>query len=127
MQCFLVTTWCPSPLSGNTISHPSAEAEYRAVANAVAEASWLRHLLTELHTPLRQVSLVYYNNISAVYMSSNPVQLQRMKHIEINLHFVREKIALGSVRVLHIPTSSQYADVFTKGLPSLSSRSSDPA
>ncbi|XP_066333530.1 uncharacterized mitochondrial protein AtMg00810-like [Miscanthus floridulus] len=47
----------------------------------------------------------------------NPVQHQRTKHVEIDLHFVREKVALGHVRVLHVPTTSQYADVFTKGLP----------
>ena len=102
----------------NTVSRSSAEAEYRAVANGVAEASWLRQLLHELHTPLRRAILVYCDNISAVCMSSNPVQHQRTKHIEIDLHFVREKVAMGAVRVLHVPTTSQFADVFTKGLPS---------
>jgi len=102
----------------NTVSRSSAEAEYRAVANAVAEASWLRQLLSELHSPLRRATLVYCDNISAVYMTSNPVQHQRTKHIEIDLHFVRERVAVGDLRVLHVPTSSQYADIFTKGLPS---------
>jgi len=51
-------------------------------------------------------------------MSSNPVQHQRTKHVEIDLHFVRERVALGDVRVLHVPTTSQFADIFTKGLPS---------
>ena len=46
------------------------------------------------------------------------MQHQRTKHVEIDLHFVREKVAIGVVRVLHVPTTSQYADVFTKGLPS---------
>jgi hypothetical protein len=45
------------------------------------------------------------------------VQHQRTKHVKIDLHFVREKVALGHVRVLHVPMTSQYADVFTKGLP----------
>jgi len=103
----------------NTVSRSNAEAEYRAVANGVAEASWPRQLLLELHAPLRRATLVYCDNISAVYMSSNPVQHQRTKHIEIDLHFVREKVAAGNVHVLHVPTSSQYADIFTKGLPSL--------
>ncbi|WVZ59772.1 hypothetical protein U9M48_009871 [Paspalum notatum var. saurae] len=102
----------------NTVSRSSAEAEYRSVANAVAEATWLRQLLSELHTPLRKTTLVYCDNISTVYMSSNPVQNQRTKHVEIDLHFVRERVALGDVRVLHVPTTSQFADVFTKGLPS---------
>ena len=100
----------------STIS--SAEAKYRAVANGVAEASWLRQLLSELQSALRHATLVYCDNISAVYMTSNPVQHQRTKHIEIDLHFVRERVAVGDLRVLHVPTSSQYADIFTKGLPS---------
>jgi hypothetical protein len=101
-----------------TFSRSSAEAEYRAVANAVAEASWLRQLLLELHTPLRQAIVVFCDNISVVYMSSKPVQHQRTKHIEIDLHFVRDQVALGQIKVLHVPTSSRYADIFTKGLPS---------
>jgi hypothetical protein len=87
------------------------------VANGVAEATWLRQLLIELHRPPRTTTVVYCDNVSAVYLSSNPVQHQRTKHVEIDLHFVREKVALGHVRVLHVPTTSQYADVFTKGLP----------
>ena len=56
------------------VSHSSAEAEYRVVASAVAEASWLRQLLQELYVPLRRAILVYCDNISSVYMSSNPTQ-----------------------------------------------------
>ena len=96
----------------------SAEAEYRTVANAVAEVSWLRQLLAELLAPVSHAALVYCDNISTVYMSSNPVQHQRTKHVEIDLHFVRERVATGAVRVTHVPTSSQYADIVTKGLPS---------
>jgi hypothetical protein len=53
-------------------------------------------------------------------MASNPVQHRRTKHIEINIHFVREKVALGEVRVLHVPTSALFTDIFTKGLPTAS-------
>jgi hypothetical protein len=53
-------------------------------------------------------------------MAANPVQHRRTKHIEIDIHFVREKVALGEVRVLHVPTSAQFADIFTKGLPTAS-------
>jgi hypothetical protein len=60
---------------------------------------------------------VYCDNVSAVYLSTNPVQHQRTKHVEIDLHFVRDRVALGEVRVLHVPTTSQYADIFIKGLP----------
>jgi len=60
----------------NMVSRSSAEAEYCAVANGVAEATWLRQLLLELHAPLRRATLVYCNNIIAVYMTSNPIQHQ---------------------------------------------------
>ncbi|XP_039822954.1 uncharacterized mitochondrial protein AtMg00810-like [Panicum virgatum] len=56
------------------VSRSSAEAEYRAVANGVAEASWLRQLLAELHSLLTRSTLAYCNNVSAVYLSTNPVQ-----------------------------------------------------
>ena len=83
----------------------------------MAEAVWLRQLLVELHRPIERATIVYCDNISAVYMASNPVQHRRTKHIEIDIHFVREKVALGEVRVLHVPTTAQFADIFTKGLP----------
>jgi len=53
-----------------------------------------------------------------VYLSTNPVQYLRTKDVEIDLHFVRDRVAIGDVRVLHVPTTSQFADIFTKGLPS---------
>ena len=87
------------------------------MANAVAECSWLRQLLQELSCPVDRATVVYYNNVSAVYLSANPVRHRRTKHIELDIHFVREKVALGDVRVLHVPSSSQFADIFTKGLP----------
>ncbi|GKB57654.1 ribonuclease H-like domain-containing protein [Tanacetum coccineum] len=100
-----------------TLSRSSAEAKYRGVANAVAETCWLRNLLRELHTPLSTATIVYCDNVSAVYLSSNPVQHQRTKHIEIDIHFVRDLVTTGHIRVLHVHSRYQYADIFTKGLP----------
>ena len=100
-----------------TLSRSSAEAEYRAVAHAVAECCWLRQLLQELHVPLASATVVYCDNVSAVYMTANPVHHRRTKHIEIDIRFVRKKVALGEVRVLHVPSSHQFADIMTKGLP----------
>jgi hypothetical protein len=90
----------------NVVSRSSVEAEYHVMANSVAEACWLRQLLVELHSPLSWATMVYCNNISTVYLSTNPIQYQRTKHVEIDLHFVREHIVVGDVRVLHVPTTS---------------------
>nr|XP_020168146.1 uncharacterized mitochondrial protein AtMg00810-like [Aegilops tauschii subsp. strangulata] len=103
-----------------TVSRSSAEAEYRAVANVVAECSWLRQLLHELLCPVDKATVVYCDNVFAVYLSAHPVHHRRTKHIELDIHFVRDQVALGHVRVLHVPTSQQFADIMTKGLSTTS-------
>jgi hypothetical protein len=70
------------------VSRSSTETEYHAIANGVVEATWLCQLLHELQTPPSRCTLVYCDNISAVYLSTNPVQHQRIKHVKIDLHFV---------------------------------------
>nr|GEV58718.1 ribonuclease H-like domain-containing protein [Tanacetum cinerariifolium] len=94
-------TW--SSKRQDMLSCYSAEAEYREVVNAVAETSWIRKLLRELHTLLSTATLVYCDNVSIVYMSANPMQHQRIKHIEIPIHFVCDKVAAGHVRVPYAP------------------------
>nr|GEU75112.1 ribonuclease H-like domain-containing protein [Tanacetum cinerariifolium] len=107
--------WARCPVTRRSTS--SDEAEYRGVANVVAETAWIRNLLCELHTPLFNATLVYCDNVSVVYMSANPVQHQCTKHIEIDIHFVCDFVASGQFRVLHVPSRFQYADIFTSGLP----------
>jgi hypothetical protein len=87
------------------------------VANGMAEACWLCQLLQELHAPLTKSTLVYYENVSAVYLSTNPIQHQCTKHDEIDLHFVWGRVAIGDVHVLHVSMTSQFMNNFTKGLP----------
>jgi hypothetical protein len=101
-----------------TVSRSSAEAEYHAIANAISECSWLRHLLGELACQVPSATVAFCDNISSVYMSQNPVHHRRTKHIELDIYFVREKVAIGELRVTHVPSAQQLADVFTKGLPS---------
>ncbi|XP_014660828.1 uncharacterized protein LOC106804376 [Setaria italica] len=101
----------------STISHSSAELEYRAVARAVAKCCWLRQLLHNLHVPIASATVVYCDNVTAIYMTANPVHHHRTKYIEIDIHFVREKVALGQIRFLHVPSAHQYADIMTKDLP----------
>ncbi|GKD97895.1 ribonuclease H-like domain-containing protein [Tanacetum coccineum] len=80
-----------------TLSHSSVEAKYRSVANVVAETCWLENLLRELHTPLSSATLVYCDNVNAIYLSVNLVQHQRTKLIEIDIHFVRDLVAADQV------------------------------
>ncbi|GJV64199.1 ribonuclease H-like domain-containing protein [Tanacetum coccineum] len=84
----------------------------------LAETTWLPNLIRELHMPLLSATLVYCDNVSAIYLTANPVQHQRTKHIEIDIHFVRDMVARGHVHVLHVPSHYQYVNIFTKELSS---------
>ncbi|GJU18404.1 ribonuclease H-like domain-containing protein [Tanacetum coccineum] len=102
-----------------TLSCSSAEAEYCGVANAVAETCWLRNLLRELHTPLSFAALVCCDNVSAVYLSCNPVQHQHTKHIEIDLHFCSGDMVVASQvsRTIIMPsTLSKFCRICSQGV-----------
>jgi hypothetical protein len=62
--------------------------------------------LSDLDIDVTDHVLVYYDNVSAVYLSTNPVQHQCMKHVEIDLHFIRECVAIGDARIMHAPMTS---------------------
>ncbi|GJV46170.1 ribonuclease H-like domain-containing protein [Tanacetum coccineum] len=94
-----------------TLSRSSDEAQYKGVANVVAETAWVRNLLRELHAHLFTATFVYCDNVSAVYLSTNSFQHQHTKHIEIDIHFVHDYVASGQLRVLHVPSQFQYADI----------------
>jgi hypothetical protein len=67
--------------------------------------------------PITSVTVMYCDNVSAVYMTANPVHHRLMKHIEIDIHFVCDQVALEQVRVLHVPSTHEFTNIMTKGLP----------
>lgn len=100
------------------VARSSAEAEYRALASAAAEMTWVSYILRDLDVFLPTVPLLLFcDNKSTTYMASNPVFHARTKHIELDYHFVREKVLGGSLRVQFLPSPLQLAYIFTKSLP----------
>jgi hypothetical protein len=99
-----------------TVSRSSTEAEYRALATTAAEITWLQHLFHELNITLERRPLLLCDNQSAIHLSHNPVLHARTKHIEIDYHYIREKVTAGNLILQYIPTRQQIADVFTKAL-----------
>jgi hypothetical protein len=101
-----------------TVSRSSTEAEYKALANTSAELCWLQALLCELGVSLSAAPTLYCDNIGAIYLSSNPVYHARTKHVEIDYHFVHDKVAEKNLQVKYLSSNEQFADVFTKPLVS---------
>ncbi|CAN1178572.1 Retrovirus-related Pol polyprotein from transposon RE1, partial [Linum perenne] len=85
-----------------TISRSSAEAEYRAMASTAAELQWLQFLFTELHINVPQPYLLYSDSQSVIRMAENPVQHERTKHIELDVHFIRDKVQAGFIQPQYI-------------------------
>lgn len=100
-----------------TVSRSSTEAEYKAIANATAEVTWIQSLLKELGVVQRTAPTLWCDNLGATFLTANPVFHARTKHIEIDFHFVREKVAAGALQVRFISSADQIADIFTKALP----------
>jgi histone deacetylase 1/2 len=100
-----------------TVSRSSTEAEYKALANATAEVMWIQTLLMELGIRAPRAAKLWCDNIGAKYLSANPVFHARTKHIEVDFHFVRERVARRLLDIEYISTKDQVADGFTKPLP----------
>ncbi|KAG8493453.1 hypothetical protein CXB51_010754 [Gossypium anomalum] len=104
--------WCSKKQP--VVSRSSSEAEYRSLANYVSELLWVKQLLDELGLSLSQPPVVWCDNTSAVSMAANPTHHAKVKHVEIDHHFVREKVLDGTLQVNFIPSDKQVADVLTK-------------
>lgn len=107
-------SWCTKKQA--TTSRSSTGAEYRSLASVTAEITWIETLMSELGFSIRRKLIVWCDNLSTISLSANPVQHSRTKHIEIDLHFVRERTEAKRLDVRHVPTYYQRADILTKAL-----------
>ncbi|KAL3830766.1 hypothetical protein ACJIZ3_019568 [Penstemon smallii] len=100
----------------STIARSSTEAEYKALAHATCEVLWIQSLMTELgilsHTP----PTLYCDNLGATYLSKNPILHYRTKHVDIDYHFVRDRVQAKALRVSFLSSKDQLADILTKPL-----------
>ncbi|GAA0170203.1 transmembrane signal receptor [Lithospermum erythrorhizon] len=96
----------------NYVSLSTAETEYIAVGSSCTQLIWMKQMLEEYGVNPG----VYYDNMSAINISKNPVQHSRMNHIDIRHHFIRDLVEEKVVKLEHVSTDKQVANIFTKGL-----------
>jgi hypothetical protein len=100
----------------NVVSRSSAESEYRAMAQSTCELIWIQQLLNEIGLGSSLPMKLWCDNQAALHIASNPVFHERTKHIEIDCHFIREKIQQNLISTSHVKTTEQLGDIFTKAL-----------
>ncbi|KAH0776495.1 hypothetical protein KY290_007906 [Solanum tuberosum] len=103
-------------LISNQLSIAPPLAKYREVASALSETKWITHLLKDLHMPLTAVPTILCDNLGVTYIPENPVHHTKMKHLEVDLHFVRNQVHNCLVQVSHVHSADQIADPLAKSL-----------
>ncbi|RVW29825.1 Retrovirus-related Pol polyprotein from transposon RE1 [Vitis vinifera] len=100
----------------SVVSRSSAESEYRAMAQATCEIIWIHQLLCEVGMKCTMPAKLWCDNQAALHIAANPVYHERTKHIEVDCHFIREKIEENLVSTGYVKTGEQLGDIFTKAL-----------
>ena len=101
----------------HVVARSSTESEYRSLALATAEIIWIQSLLQELGVRLAGCPVLWCDNIGARSLASNPVYHARTKHIELDIHFVRDRVLSQQLDIRYVDSAYQIADLFTKPLP----------
>ncbi|XP_073266435.1 uncharacterized protein [Populus alba] len=100
-----------------TVAHSSTEAEYKALTDGTTEILWIRALLSDLHFSSAPTTILWCDNLGATYLSVNPIFHARTKHVEVDYHFVRDRVAKKDIEVQFISFKDQLAKVLIKPLP----------
>ena len=101
----------------SVVSRSSGEAEFRALTLGICEEIWIQRLLGELGVTNEKPVKMLCDNQAAISIAKNPVHHNRTKHIEIDRHFISEKIEKAVIQLIYTPTCHQTADILTKAHP----------
>lgn len=103
--------------SQTVVARSSAEAEYRAMAMTTCEVLWVKQLLKDLGITDHGPTPLFCDNRVALAIAANPVYHERVKHIDIDCHFIRDQVASKTIIPTFIPSTQQVVDMFTKVIP----------
>ena len=88
----------------NVVARSSTELEFRVIAQGLCELLWLKIILDDLRIKWDYPMKLYYDNKSAINIAHNPIQHDRTKHIEVERHFIKEKLEEGVVCMSYVPS-----------------------
>nr|GEZ75055.1 putative reverse transcriptase, RNA-dependent DNA polymerase, Gag-polypeptide of LTR copia-type [Tanacetum cinerariifolium] len=100
----------------SVVSRSSAEAEYRAMASTISEIIWVRWLLKDMQVQLTTPTSLFCDNQAARHIANNPIYHERIKHVEMDCIFVRERVETRDIETKPIESKLQLADLLSKGL-----------
>jgi Reverse transcriptase (RNA-dependent DNA polymerase) len=100
-----------------TVAQSTVESEYAAMAHAAKELLWLQQLLKDLGMSKYTPTILYGDNQGAISLAKNPTHHAKTKHVDVQLHFIRDHVEKGTINVEYCPTDDMLADLMTKGLP----------
>ena len=93
-----------------------AEAEYMELIETAKQAAWLRIFSQEIGRSPTHPTTICTNNQAAIFLAMNPAQQMRIKHMDIQYHYIREQVEGQRVTICNIPGEDNPADLFTKPL-----------
>ncbi|KAM1500063.1 hypothetical protein ACFX10_022669 [Malus domestica] len=102
----------------HVMARSSVEAEFRGMAHGVQELLWLKILLRELGFNSTKPSNLYCDNKAAISITHNPVQHDCTKHVEMDRHFIKERLVDGTINLPYVKSDDQLADILTKAVSS---------
>lgn len=109
-----VVSWKSNKI--RSVCQSSTEAEYVAASDALREMAWISNLCDEIRKPLKD-KVLYVDNQPAIKIAENPVLHDKIKHIQVKYHYIRQQVAEKHVRLQYVPTKNQLADIMTKTIP----------
>jgi hypothetical protein len=114
LLCGGVVTWYSKKQS--VVAQSSTEAEYYSLSEIVRETIWLKQFLAELNIMLKESITVMQDNQSTIAIALNPIQHQRVKHMDVRVHYLRDHLDRGDIKLVYCPTKLMIADILTKPL-----------
>jgi len=86
------------------VARSSTKAEYKALADGTVEVIWLQYLLTDVRVPSISAPTIWCDNFIATYLSTNLIFHARTKHVEVDYHFVHDRVAKKEIQIRFIPS-----------------------